>query len=150
MRCCRHPTAGSLGGAPRYIEGRPGPKINAVWFSGTKNGWAAGDAGKIYHTDDGGGTWTEQPTGVAGDLFDIAFADPANGFAVGENGSILRSGSTGSAWTADAPEGKRHRLEKIAFAGKTVFIVGFGGTVLTTEIEPKTVNTEPDIKGKGR
>ena len=68
------------------------------------------------------------------DLFDIAFADPANGFAVGENGSILRSGSTGSAWTADAPEGKRHRLEKIAFAGKTVFIVGFGGTVLTTEI----------------
>ena len=111
-------------------------------------GWTAGDAGTIYHTDDGGKAWARQPTGVSGDLLDVAFADAAIGYAVGDNGVILRSSTSGGDWIAEVPT-YRHRLEKIAFAGNNVFIVGYGGTVLTTGIAEKDLGRgKTGLKGK--
>ncbi len=117
----------------RFAESRNRPKLNAVYFHDRKTGWATGNQGKIYSTNDGGKLWREQVTGVASDLFDIAFADSMVGFAVGDNGTILRTRNAGAIWTIERT-GTRHKLGRVSINGTQGFAIGFGGTILTTEI----------------
>ncbi len=58
-------------------------------------GYAAGAAGIIVKTTDGGGSWTGQESGTSVILLGITFADELNGYAVGENGTILKTVSGG-------------------------------------------------------
>lgn len=77
------------------------PFVNNALYSlafptGQSNiGYAAGAAGIIVKTTDGGGSWTEQTSGTSVNLFGISFADELDGYAVGENGTILKTVSGG-------------------------------------------------------
>lgn len=107
----------------------PESRLNSVFFIDGRNGWAAGNRGKLASTADGGITWRLQPVDTASDLLDIEFRGQA-GVAVGAGGTILRSKNAGQTWIREN-SGVRHRLERIAFAGGKVFAVGFGGTLIT-------------------
>ncbi len=61
----------------------------------TDVGYAAGAAGIIIKTTDGGGSWVDQISGTSVTLFGIGFGDEAAGYAVGENGTILKTVSGG-------------------------------------------------------
>src|SRR5215207_2479655 len=50
-------------------------RFNAVAFADARRGWAVGEGGAVYATDDGGATWRAQESGVAVDLFDVKFFD---------------------------------------------------------------------------
>ncbi|MGD9562331.1 MAG: WD40/YVTN/BNR-like repeat-containing protein [Pyrinomonadaceae bacterium] len=126
-------SAGRRWTAARFAGKRPTWKLNAVSFVDQRNGWIAGSRGSVYSTVDGGGLWRAGNSGTEADLLDIAFYDRNNGFAVGGAGIILRTGNAGATWTSDTSR-SRHRLERLAFAGKRVVAVGFGGTILTTEL----------------
>ena len=43
-------------------------RLNDVCFVDVRKGWAVGDRGAVWHTDDGGKTWTfEDPENFSGD-----------------------------------------------------------------------------------
>lgn len=109
------------------------PKLNALSFLDLRRGWAAGGEGTILKTDDGGASWRAESTGIGTDLTDILFYDGENGVAVGENGIILRSKDGGISWSTESA-GTRHRLEKLFKAGRKLFAIGFGGTLLTKDV----------------
>ncbi len=117
----------------RFDGGRPGAKLNAIFFLDGKSGWIAGNGGLIFSTANGGETWQAQVTGIKADILDIAMADRANGFAVGDSGIILSTADAGLNWSAEK-SGSRHRFERVAFAGRRAIVVGFGGTILAADL----------------
>jgi len=54
-----------------------------VCFVDPQIGWAVGDRGAIWHTDNGGKTWTRQDSGVRATLNSVCFLDDRIGFAAG-------------------------------------------------------------------
>ena len=52
---------------------------------------AVGGFGTILRTDDGGDTWTLQPSGTTEHLYGVSFVDANTGTAVGGGGTILRT-----------------------------------------------------------
>ena len=54
-----------------------------VVFLDARRGWAVGDRGVIWHTDDGGRNWTLQDSGVDCPLASVFFLDEKLGWAAG-------------------------------------------------------------------
>ena len=71
-------------------------------------GWAVGDRGVIWHTDDAGITWKQQASPVSCHLSAVFFIDGQRGWIVGgecrpgtagSNGIVLRTDDGGTTWT---------------------------------------------------
>lgn len=111
------------------ISGNSNARLNSVFFVNQKTGWTVGSEGKIYQTFNGGKVWRGQNSNTEKDLTDVFFLNTAEGWAVGDEGLILHTTTAGNIWTMFETPAK-HRLEKIFFAGKKGWAVGFGGTIL--------------------
>ena len=94
---------------PRDAATMPRSPISAS--SHRRLGWAVGDRGVIWHTDDGGATWRQQPSPVSCHLNAVFFIDGRRGWAVGgesrprkagSRGVVLRTDDGGATWTASA------------------------------------------------
>ena len=76
-------------------------KLNDVYFVSPDVGWVAGDKGSIYHTKDGGKTWTAQlggdPAGSEPPVKDLRFLNDKQGWAVLGDGKLLRT-TDGESW----------------------------------------------------
>lgn len=103
--------AGTATGDGSWLWLNPSPQGNplkAVSFIDASTGWAAGSAGTIMKTTDGGATWSiEVPsTNCLGivtsgcNLTGVSFADSLHGLAVGEYGTIWKTADGGTTWTA--------------------------------------------------
>jgi photosystem II stability/assembly factor-like uncharacterized protein len=103
-------------------------KFNSVFFINNQKGWLVGAEGKIFTTTNGGKRWKSQNSYTKTDLNDVFFTSNSEGWAIGEEGTILRTANGGNTWS-EVNSGITHKLESIYFAGKTGWIVGFGGTV---------------------
>jgi photosystem II stability/assembly factor-like uncharacterized protein len=71
-----------------------------IFFTTIKNGVAVTGGpggGGIYHTQDGGNTWTQVP-GVTGSFHSVWFADGNTGYAVGDAGALFTTTDRGSHW----------------------------------------------------
>lgn len=78
--------------------------LTSIAMLSSSNGWAVGEGGKIFRTNDGGITWgsVASPTDV--NLWSVAFANAGLGFAVGDGGTILKwNGSSWGAIETDTP-----------------------------------------------
>lgn len=62
---------------------RADARLNDVFFVDTQCGWVVGDRGTICHTNDGGGTWHLQASGVDCPLYSVHFFNREAGWAVG-------------------------------------------------------------------
>jgi len=78
-----------------------------VHFVDELHGWAVGDRGVIWHTDNGGRTWDKQPSGVSCRLESVSFIDERHGWAVGglvrpitlrSAGVVIRTNDGGQTW----------------------------------------------------
>ncbi len=78
-----------------------------VCFANRSCGWAVGERGVIWHTDDSGNTWREQQSGVTCRLDSVYFLDDRHGWAVGgasrplsdaTQGVVLRTVDGGQRW----------------------------------------------------
>jgi photosystem II stability/assembly factor-like uncharacterized protein len=84
------------------------PVLYDVQFLDANNGWVVGEFGKIYHTTDGGQTWTEQQLSLIGNevvdaldlptFFGVRFSDGQSGLAAGLDGKIARTTDAGTSW----------------------------------------------------
>ena len=81
-----------------------------VCFVDAQTGWAVGDRGVIWHTADGGQTWTLQNSGVTCRLESVQFVDAQNGWVAGgvyqpythtSVGVLLRTRDGGRTWQPD-------------------------------------------------
>jgi photosystem II stability/assembly factor-like uncharacterized protein len=112
---------------------REDAELADVFFLDGLRGWAVGDRGVVWHTEDGGRNWQEQATPVGCRLESVWFNDAANGWAVGgeirpythqSNGVVLRTTDGGRRWTA-VPSPLLPALRKVRFFdGPRGFAVG--------------------------
>lgn len=81
--------------------------LNNLVFVNATTGWAVGDRGTIWHTNDAGATWREQPSPVSCSLNAVSFIDAKRGWAVGgqhqpnsnaTRGIILSTTDGGNTW----------------------------------------------------
>tara|TARA_R110002020_G_scaffold310944_1_gene526596 strand:+ start:15880 stop:16881 length:1002 start_codon:yes stop_codon:yes gene_type:complete len=61
---------------------------HASYYSSLDTGWVGGLNGFIWHTEDGGATWTRQNTGTEAPIFGFIHG-PQGLYAVGENATVL-------------------------------------------------------------
>ena len=82
-------------------------RLNDLCFVTPMIGWAVGDCGVIWHTQNGGQNWQMQESGTDAPLFGVDFIDVQNGFAVGGTtepysqrgrGVVLRTSNGGQTW----------------------------------------------------
>ena len=87
-------------------------RLNDVCFVDAQHGWAVGDRGVIWHTDDGGQQWQPQESGVACPLRPSGSLNEQIGWAGGgfahpythtSTGVLLTTRDGGQTWTA-SPE----------------------------------------------
>ncbi|MEO8388759.1 YCF48-related protein [Polaromonas sp.] len=86
--------------------------LTSVSFVDARQGWAAGHAGVIIHTTDGGETWVVQRSDVREDrpLFAVHFFDAAHGVAVGLWSLVVTTHDGGITWQTvkmPIPEGAK-------------------------------------------
>lgn len=84
------------------------PILYDVQFLDRHTGWVVGEFGKIYHTTDGGRSWSEEEQTLLGkevmdilDLptfFGVHFKDAQNGLAAGLDGKIAQTQDGGKSW----------------------------------------------------
>jgi photosystem II stability/assembly factor-like uncharacterized protein len=86
--------------------------LTSVSFVDDKLGWAAGHAGVVLHSGDGGETWALQRSDLQNDrpLFALKFFDARHGVAVGLWSLVLRTDDGGASWQTvplPVPEGAK-------------------------------------------
>jgi len=101
--------------SPGDVTQPPTPEIddaglNDIAFVDAQTGWAVGDRGVIWHTDDGGQNWRLQSSGTAARLTCVQFLDAQRGWAAGfevwpvlgrTRGVLLHTPDGGRHWHRD-------------------------------------------------
>jgi photosystem II stability/assembly factor-like uncharacterized protein len=96
-----------------------------------RRGWAAGNSGRIYRTEDGL-NWTMLSSGTTNSLLALSFVDLNVGWAVGWSGTILKTTDAGNSWTTQSG-GTTYALRSISFTDEyTGTIVADAGLILRT------------------
>lgn len=117
---------------------------NGVWMASATEGWAVGDLGMINHTTDGGANWTEQVSGVTGNLNGIWGIDTSHVWAVGDGGVVLKY--DGTSWAQQA-SGTTANLQAIHGANvATMWAVGASSTILKGDGANWAIQTVPGGK----
>ncbi|MEI6125004.1 MAG: YCF48-related protein [Pseudomonadota bacterium] len=102
------------------------------------NVWVIGDYGVVFHSGDGGTTWTAQTSGVETTLCDVAFVDKSTGWIGGTQGVLLSTQDGGTTWVRQDSGTKRHLLS-LSFVDKEYgWAVGEFSTILHTTDGGKT------------
>jgi photosystem II stability/assembly factor-like uncharacterized protein len=120
-------------------------ELTDVAFVDAEHGWAVGDRGVVWRTDDGGKVWHLANSTVACRLESVSFADAERGWIAGgdalpylhtSRGVILATSDGGRTWTnelrTDLP-----RIWKLQLHGEQGWAFGepsalFGGGIFTT------------------
>jgi photosystem II stability/assembly factor-like uncharacterized protein len=79
--------------APEHPFGSPPAAVPGI------RAWAAGEAGALLVTADGGASWQRQEFFLPQRGVDVAFADARTGWLVTEAGTVLATTDGGAAWT---------------------------------------------------
>jgi hypothetical protein len=104
----------------------------AFTFPSVNRGFAVGQTGQIFRTDDGGTTWTAQQSGTNRHLRGVQFVTEGTGFVVGDTGTILVTNNGGQTWT-QVVSGTHLNLWGLEFLDRGFGVaVGDGGAVLKT------------------
>ncbi len=114
----------------------PAPQGNDLWnvafAPGSSTGWAAGGAGMIVKTMDGGMTWQTQECGHEDFFRGVEAVDSQTAWVVGDNGVVLKTSDGGSSWHQQA-SGTTAGINVIrAVSASSAAFVGDAGMLHTT------------------
>ena len=113
-------------------------KLNAVSFIAKRVGWAAGEAGIVLKTTDGGFNWEPKLTGVNKTviLHGIIALSEKEIYAVGEEGIIIHSTDGGETWEQEHTD-IDNNLYVITRSkdGKTLWVVGQWGVASSGSLD---------------
>ncbi len=112
----------------RYTQG----SLSSIWKVDSLKVLAAGWAGLILRSSDGGSNWDSVSSGTKNRLHEIVFPTRDEGIIVGDYGVILRTNDTGKSWEI-IPTAIQDFLWAAAFATDSVGVaVGDNGRILRT------------------
>ena len=120
------------------------PVLYDIQFLDQNMGWVVGEFGKIFHTTDGGHTWSEQQDSLLGgnivdplDLptfYGVKMTDAENGIASGLDGKIARTRDGGATWKFQPMQLDRPIIDPLftpfLFADGTGWSIGAAGEVV--------------------
>jgi len=98
--------------------------------------WMAGSNGKIVRSEDGGQSWSVQPTGVTENLQDISAWDSERAVAVGNDSVVVITADGGKTWTrVSVPRSEiTNKLIRVrSFDGGVAWAVGVMGMILYSD-----------------
>jgi hypothetical protein len=76
------------------------PYGGSIWADSSRDIWGGTDQGTIYHSSDGGLTWTDQASPLASAIYSIHFVDASYGMAVGAANVFAYTVDGGEHWVA--------------------------------------------------
>jgi photosystem II stability/assembly factor-like uncharacterized protein len=141
-------SAGRIGGAvgvsalETLVEQEP--VLYDVQFADPRSGWIVGEFGGIYHTADGGQTWTaQQRTLIGGEgifatldlptFFGLSFTGGMHGIVAGLQSKVARTRDGGTSWRFEPFEPTAAAADPLyqpfQFADTTAWVVGAGGAL---------------------
>ena len=103
--------------------------LNDVFFVNASDGWAVGQDGEIFFTNNGGKGWRMQLSGVLDQLNSVFFLSPSQGWVVGNSGVILATTDGGRHWFREN-SGTRANLHSVYCVPSGCWAVGSHGTIL--------------------
>jgi photosystem II stability/assembly factor-like uncharacterized protein len=107
--------------------------------------WVAGEG--VFHSTDGGATFTEVETGMGNMVYDLDFIDADHGFLTGDYGATLYTTDGGSSWSAAKNTAWGATLNGLSFvSAEKGWLAGEAGVILTTTWVPYGVVYLPMIK----
>jgi photosystem II stability/assembly factor-like uncharacterized protein len=111
-----------------------GVVLTRVVFADARRGWALGEMGALYATQDAGATWTRQRVPTQHLLLGASFLDTTQGWLVGAGSTILQTSDGGAMWRgASVVAEDATRLNAVSFIdARRGWAVGANGTVLST------------------
>lgn len=102
-------------------------------FLSAEEGYLVGELGRIYHTTDGGKTFTRSDANTRAAFLSVACLPDGSAVVVGQKGLALRSSDKGATWQP-LDTGTTRDLLSVAFASPQVGVaVGDFGTMVRTE-----------------
>jgi photosystem II stability/assembly factor-like uncharacterized protein len=115
-----------------------GANLHSVSTAGKDKIWVSGSSGAIYHTMDGGNSWSRQSSPVDNLICSIDFLNENMGWASGNYGTIIHTEDGGKTWVQQNVGTKEH-LFSICFMNRSQgWTVGSMGTILHTSDGGKT------------
>ncbi|MBT8342551.1 MAG: hypothetical protein HKP58_04890, partial [Desulfatitalea sp.] len=110
-----------------------------VSFPEAEKGWVCGRYGSMYHSTDGGKTWSAQATYTDATLASVFFVDPKNGWAAGDGSTIIHTMDGGKTWTQQKSPVSDSYLMDVFFVSTTKgWIVTERSRILHTDNGGKT------------
>jgi photosystem II stability/assembly factor-like uncharacterized protein len=121
----------------RGEESLPASAIRQNLFStcvaSEKDGWVVGELGRIYHTTDGGKTFSRSDAGTKAAFLSVACLSDGTVVVTGQKGLAMRSRDQGKSWEK-VDTGVKRDLLSVDFATPQVGVaVGDYGTMVRTE-----------------
>ncbi|MEK6280151.1 MAG: YCF48-related protein [Acidobacteriota bacterium] len=103
-------------------------------FNNTGHGWAFGEGGALYTTEDAGDTWNRLQAPTRYLLLGGTFIDQNNGWLVGAGSTILRTSDGGQTWNhSRLPNTSSLRFNSTSFVNERLgWAVGSGGVIYRT------------------
>jgi len=106
--------------------------FTSVFFTDPLTGWIAGEFSNIFHTRDGGQTWTRQTADVGKNYFtSIYFRNDREGWILGQDGLILSTTDGGENWSV-IKSGTKELLLEVIVKRERGFVVGNKGVILVS------------------
>lgn len=81
-----------------WLDGQA--QLQAMQFIDAREGWVTADRGELWHTTDGGMSWTKQSTGINATLRGVLFASPQRGWLFSTNLELWATSDAGQTWQA--------------------------------------------------
>lgn len=102
-------------------------------FASEQEGWVVGELGRVYHTTDGGKTFSRSDPGTRTALTGVSCLSDGSVVVVGQKGLALRSTDKGQTWTK-LETGSKRDLLSVDFATPQLGVaVGDFGVMIRTE-----------------
>lgn len=126
--------AGPAGAAETMVSSESvRQNLYSTCFANEKVGWAVGDLGRIFYTQDGAQSWRIENAGTKRPFVSVSCADEKTAWAAGQAGQIAMTKDGGASWQP-LTSGTEKQLLSIAFVDRNVGIaVGDYGTIVRTE-----------------
>jgi len=117
--------------------------IRDVASYGDETTWVLCDNGRIYRTDDGGGTWTTLHLGEVRARA-IRLSSVHHAVVACADGLLLVTEDGGASWRPRV-SGVRSHLNSIAIRGNSVWVAGNDGTILNSADGGQTWRVQPSL-----
>src|SRR5437764_660734 len=102
-------------------------------FADAQHGWAFGESGFVFGTQDGGAHWIRQASVTKHLLLGGSFANQAHGCLVGAGGTIIHTSDGGMKWqTSLVRDGAHVRFNAASLVGNRGWAVGAAGQIFAT------------------